>query len=140
MYKKTIFLLTVCIFILSGSIYAADDADNNQVIVYYFYGDFRCASCHKIEQYTKEAVEEFFKDALNSGELIFKQVNMDNSENRHFIDDYKLYTKSVILSLVKDGKEIKYKNLPKVWNYLGNRDQFYEYIKSEVTKYLEEAA
>ncbi|MCK4947469.1 MAG: hypothetical protein KAS46_03735 [Candidatus Aureabacteria bacterium] len=137
MYKKTLFLLTICVFIFSGLIYAAD-TDNNQVIVYYFYGDFRCASCHKIEQYTKNAVKEFFKDALNSGELIFKPVNMDNSENRYFVDAYQLYTKSVVLSLVKDGKEVKYKNLPKVWNYLGNKKQFYEYIKSEVTKYLEE--
>ena len=135
MYKKILFLLTACTFIFSGLICAADD---NQVIVYYFYGDFRCSSCHKIEQYTKEEVKEFFKDALNSGELVFKPVNMDSSENHHFVDDYQLYTKSVVLSLVKDGKEVKYKNLPKVWNYLGNKKQFYEYIESEVTKYLEE--
>ncbi|MCK5161293.1 MAG: hypothetical protein KAQ99_06930 [Candidatus Aureabacteria bacterium] len=139
MYRKTLFLLTACILIISGLIYAADAGDN-QVIVYYFYGDFRCASCHKIEQYTKKSVEEFFKDALTSGELIFKPVNMDNGENRHFVDDYQLYTKSVILSLVKDGKEVKYKNLPKVWNYLGNKKQFYEYIRSEITRYLEEAS
>jgi len=109
-----------------------------QVVVYYFHTTYRCFSCHKIEQYTKEAVEEYFKDKLTSGKLVFKPVNVDKKENKHFINDYQLYTKSVILSLVKDGKEVKYNNLAKVWHYFGNKQQFFNYIKSEVNKYLEE--
>jgi len=108
------------------------------VIVYYFHGNFRCASCHRIEQYTKEAVEQYFSDELRSGRLVFSPINVEKQGNEHFVKDYQLYTKSVVLSLVKNEAEIKHINLEKVWNYLGNKEQFFSYIKSEVEEYLGE--
>jgi len=53
------------------------------------------------------------------------------------VQDYQLYTKSVVLSLVKDGKEVKFKNLDKVWQLLRNKDKFYKYIKEETTNFLD---
>ena len=106
------------------------------VIVYYFHGNVRCPSCRKIEQYTKEAVEQYFNDELKSSKLIFKLINIEEKENKHFVKDYQLYTKSVVLSLVTDGKEVKYSNLTNIWNYLRNKQKFYDYIKDEVTEYL----
>jgi hypothetical protein len=43
-----------------------------------------------------------------------------------------------VLSLVKDGKEIKFQNLAKVWEYVGNKEKFSDYVKAEVTNYLKE--
>lgn len=108
------------------------------VMVYYFHGNFRCSNCHRIEQYTKEAIEQYFKNELDSGKLVFKIVNIDEKQNRHFTEDYQLYTRSVVVSLIKDGKEIKYKNLTEVWNYLRDKAGFLSYIKDEVNKYLKE--
>jgi acetone carboxylase gamma subunit len=48
-----------------------------------------------------------------------------------------LYTKSVVLSLVKAGKEVKWKNLDKVWHLLRDKDKFYQYIKTKVQKFLD---
>jgi hypothetical protein len=110
----------------------------NQVVAYYFHGTFRCASCLKIEQYSREAIEKYFANELKSGKLVFKVINVEEKGNEHFVNDYQLYTKSLVLSLVKDGKEIKSENLAKVWEYLGNRDKFYEYVKSNVDLYLKE--
>lgn len=110
----------------------------NGVIVYYFHGDYRCASCYEIEQRTEEAVKKFFGEEMQQGTLVYKVVNCDEEKNSHFVDDYKLYTKSVVLSLVKNRKEVKYKNLTKVWEYLDDEQQFYEYIKAEVTSFLNE--
>ncbi len=44
-----------------------------------------------------------------------------------------------ILSLVKDGKEIKWKNLDKIWEYVGNKQRFIDYVKSGVADFLKEA-
>ena len=109
-----------------------------KVIAYYFYTNYRCQSCYTIEKYTKEAIEGNFEDELTSGELVFKPVNIEEKENEHFLDDYQLYTKSVVLSLVKDGEEIKFKNLKKVWELLRNKDEFYKYIKEETKGFLDE--
>lgn len=142
---RTRFLSFILSFILSvdvggiNHVSAQDTKDEppKQVIVYYFHGNFRCFSCHRIEQYTKEAVEQYFNDELKSGKLLFKPINVEEKENQHFVKDYQLYTKSVIVSLIKGGKEVKYSNLTNVWDYLGNKQKFYDYIKNEVNKYLE---
>jgi len=110
----------------------------NQVVAYYFHGTFRCSSCLKIEQYSKEAIEKYFGNELKSGRLVFKVINVEDKGNEHYVNDYQLYTKSLILSLVKNGKETKSDNLVKVWEYLGNREKFYEYVKSNVDSYLGE--
>ncbi len=112
--------------------------NQNQVIAYYFHGNFRCSNCLKIKQYSREAIEKYFGNELKSGELVFKVINVEEKGNEHFVNDYQLYTKSLVLSLVKNGKEIKSENLVKVWEYLGNRDKFYEYVKNNIDSYLGE--
>ncbi len=112
--------------------------NQNQVIAYYFHGNFRCSNCLRIEQYSREAMEKYYGNELKSGELVFKVINVEEKGNEHYINDYQLYTKSLVLSLVKDGKEINFENLAKVWEYLGNKDKFYEYVKSNVDSYLKE--
>ena len=113
-------------------------APKSNVVAYYFHGNFRCSNCLRIEQYSKEAIEQNFKDELSSGKLVFKVINIETKGNEHFIQDYQLYTKSLVISLVKDGKEVKFDNLTKVWEFLWNRQKFYDYVKEEITKYLKE--
>lgn len=125
--------------ILSSLAEAEDNAKGTQVVAYYFHGDMRCPTCHKLEQYSKEAIEDNFKDAIKSGKLEFKIINVENKGNEHYTGDYELYTKSLILSLVKDGKEIKWKNLDKIWEYVGNKEKFIDYVKGEVAELLKEA-
>ena len=83
-------------------------------------------------------IEQNFKDELNSGKLVFKVINIETKGNEHFIQDYQLYTKSLVISMVKDGKVVKFDNLTKVWEFLWNRQKFYDYVKEEITKYLKE--
>jgi hypothetical protein len=114
-------------------------ASGNRVIAYYFHGNFRCYTCHTMEKYSKEAIEANFKDALSSGKLEFKVVNTEERGNEHYVNDYQLYTKSLVLSLIKDGKEIKSKNLTKIWDYVRNKQEFFDYVNEEVNNFLKEA-
>jgi len=108
------------------------------VIAYYFHGTFRCSTCRKLEQYSKEAIEANFNDAIASGKLEFKTVNVEDKGNEHYAKDYQLYTKSLILSLLKNGKEVKSENLSKIWEYVGNKQRFVDYVKREVADFLQE--
>lgn len=110
----------------------------NHVMAYYFHGNFRCVNCYNMEKWTKEMVEADFRNELASEKLVFRVVNTDTAENEHFMADYKLYTKSVVLALIKDGKEVRYDNLTKVWDYLRNEATFKQYVKGEIEKYLKE--
>ncbi|MCM8774834.1 MAG: nitrophenyl compound nitroreductase subunit ArsF family protein [Candidatus Omnitrophica bacterium] len=124
---------------LPSTVYAADEqAPSSKVIAYYFHGRFRCPTCYMMEQYAKEAIENNFKDALASGKLEFKVVNVEVRGNEHFINDYQLYTKALVLSLLKDGKEVKSKNLTKIWEYVRNKQRYFNYVTEEVNSLLKE--
>jgi len=118
---------------------AAEASAGGTVTVYYFHGTFRCPTCHKLEQYAQEAIERNFKDALDSGKLAFEVVNIESQGNEHYVSDYQLYTKSVVLSLTKDGKEIRSKNLDKIWEYVRNKNKYENYVRDEVAAFLQEA-
>jgi len=130
--------ILTCIGVNSEFAQAVENQPANSVIVYYFHGNFRCTNCYNMEKWTKELMETCFKDQIGSGALSFKIFNTDEKENQHFLNDYKLYTKSVVLSLVKDGKEVRYDNLAKVWDCLRSKQKFQEYVKAEIDKYLKE--
>lgn len=107
-----------------------------KLAVYYFHTTNRCYSCNMIEKLTREAIESGFKDQLDNKLLQFKSINIDLPENKHFVDDYKLYTKSVIVSTQVDGKEKNWKNLDKVWTLLRDQDKFADYIQTEIKTQL----
>ena len=109
------------------------------MVAYYFYGSFRCPTCKKFEQYSREVIDTYFKEAVSSGELEFKPINVEEKGNEHYAVDYKLYTKSLVLSLVKDGSEKKWKNLEKIWDYAGNKEKFTGYVKDNIEAMLKEA-
>ena len=89
-----------------------------------------------IEQYSKEAIEKYFASQLQNGQLTFSVINIDMPENEHFVKDYQLYTRSLIVAEFKNGKQVKWTNLEKVWNYVKDRDAFYNYVKAEIEKSL----
>lgn len=138
---KTILLVFLVVLSVSAGVavsFAADRPSSGKVIAYYFHGNARCLTCYKLEQYSKETIEANFKDELASGKLVFKVINTDENSNEHFVKDYQLYTKSLVISLVKGGKEIRSKNLVNIWDYVGNKQKFYDYVTGEITGLLKE--
>jgi hypothetical protein len=137
--RKSIAILLAAVTIISTGVFVfAQNAPNGRVIAYYFHGTFRCPTCTTMEQYSKEAIESNFKDALASGNLEFQAINVEDRGNEHFVNDYQLYTKSLILSLRKGGEERKSKNLDKIWEYARHKQKFITYVTEEVSKFLEE--
>ena len=110
--------------------------ENRMLVVYYFHGNARCPTCFKLENFAKSEVEADFSDAIKKGTLEWKTVNVEESGNEHFNNDYKLYTKSVIVSTMKDGKEISWKNLDRIWQIIHDETKYREYIKNEVAACL----
>lgn len=137
--KKLFLVILAAVAVISSAIAFAADSRSAKVMAYYFHGSLRCYTCTNMEKYSRVALDTNFKDALASGKLEFKAVNIEDQGNEHFVDDYKLYTKALILSLVKDGKEIKSKNLDKIWELARNKQKFIEYVTREVNAFMKDA-
>ena len=113
------------------------EASDSEIIAYYFHGNFRCGTCRKLEAYSKEAITKGFVDELKSGQLIWRTVNTDEKENKHFTEDFQLVTKSVVLVEYRNGKVERFKNLKLVWQLVGDEDGFIRYVRNETRTFLE---
>jgi hypothetical protein len=140
--RKTVSLLIALLFVLcSAPVTANAAAAQNDVkfIVYYFHTTGRCPTCVKMEKYTNEAMKAYFPNELKSGKIEFQVVNVETPENDHFIKDYGLYTKSVVISEVKNGKEQRWKNLDKIWTKVRDKNEFENYIRQETLDFMKGA-
>jgi len=110
--------------------------EDRKVIVFYFHGNIRCYTCKRIEQLTVKAVTEAFSDEIKKGLVELQVLNVEDPQYRHFINDYQLYTRSVVVSDFRQGKQKRWKNLQKVWELVHSEEAFEKYIKQEVQEYL----
>lgn len=107
-----------------------------RVVVYYFYTNYRCASCRKLEALAQEAVYTGFPKELQSGRVVWRTANVEEKGNEHFVEDYQLFTKSVILVTEKEGQQTAWKNLPRIWELLKDKQQYLRYIQAETRAFL----
>ena len=73
---------------------------------------------------------------MEEGKVVWRLVNLDEPANKHFIDDYQLYSKAVIVADVRGGEESRWKNLTKVWQLTNDKEAFVEYVQDEIREYL----
>ena len=84
------------------------------MVVYYCHGNQRCFTCNKIEELTKQAIEAKYAKELVDGSVVFKSVNVEEPANEHFVKEFQLTTRSVVMQ--KDGKfEMQKQKLVEVW-------------------------
>jgi hypothetical protein len=108
----------------------------HRVVAYYFHTTYRCATCRSIEAYSREAIEAAFADDIAAGRLVLKTVNIEVKGNEHFVKDYALYTKALVLVNEVRGKKPEWKNLEKVWQLVQDKPKFLRYVQDETRAYL----
>jgi hypothetical protein len=118
---------------------ASSPEGNRKVVAYYFHGRVRCVSCVKIENLSGKAIKKGFTEELKDGRLEFREVNVEEPGNRHFIDDYRLTSQSLVIVEYRDGRQIRWKNLEKVWPLLHSEKEFLPYVQEGVSSYLKGA-
>jgi hypothetical protein len=120
----------------AGEQVSTQDGVADGVVAFYFHGNVRCATCRKIEAYTDEAIHAGFAEALDNGTLTWSVVNVDEPDNKHFVEDFELVTRSVVLAEYRDGAIVRWKNLDKVWQLVRSKGGFVEYVQDEASDFL----
>ena len=138
--KRRVMLVTALLLLVGGasSVQAAGKpaAAVPRVTAYYFHTTQRCASCKKLEAWSHEAIDSAFAAPLKDGRLVWKVVNVESKGNEHFVEDYGLYTKSLVLVRESSGKPARWKNLEKIWPLLQDKKSFYKYVQDETRTML----
>jgi hypothetical protein len=79
---------------------------------------------------------EGFPEELKSGRLQFREVNVDEASNQHFIAEYQLSSQSLILVAIRDGRQVRWQNMEKVWTLLDSEREFIPYVRDGVSGFL----
>ncbi len=114
------------------------EAMASEFVAYYFHGNMRCATCRKLEAYSEEAITKGFAAELASERLQWRVVNTDEAENKHFVEDFKLVTKSLVLVEYSDGEVVRFENLKLVWKLVGDRDGFLKYVRDATRAFVDQ--
>jgi hypothetical protein len=131
-------LIAVFIFtlLLLGSTPSQSQAQG-RVMVTYFHSDVRCTTCLAFEDWSKTAVDGFAKE-LADGTLQWQVINFDQDVNQHFIKDYDLAEKSLVLVKEEDGKPVRWKNVEEFWDFDENqKEEFVSLVRNMITDYLQ---
>ena len=71
-----------------------------------------------------------FAADLEARRLEWQAVNVDEPANQHFIRDFQLYTRSVVVVDAKDPK--RFKVLDRVWQLVRDKAAFQKYVEQEI--------
>ncbi|QBF83268.1 hypothetical protein EXU30_11585 [Shewanella maritima] len=100
--------------------------------VYYFHGNARCYSCKRIEELTNKSINSGYSSQLKQQKVILNIVNLEQEGNDHYIDDFQLITRSVVVAIEQQGGVVAYSRLDRVWDLISQPEQFTQYIYQEI--------
>lgn len=110
---------------------------NEQLVVYYFHRTKRCDTCQRLEEYTKQVLDNWFADQQQSRQIVWHRANIESPDNSHFREQYELTANAVVLSKTEAGQEVEYENLDQIWNKVGNQSEFFQYIRQNIESLLD---
>ena len=110
------------------------------LVTYYFHGETRCPTCRHIEAYAREAIETGFAEELANGEVSWQVVNYESPANAHFATEYEIVAPTVVLVRTSRGQPTVWRNLSRVWNLVGEKEAFVEYVRREAVEMMDATA
>jgi len=120
--------------------FAADApaAGDRQVVAYYFHGKLRCKTCVGMEGMTADVLKTDFPAQLKDRTIDWRVVNYDAEANEHFIEDFQLVGPSLVLVELAGGRQVRYRNLDKIWQLAHEEDEFKQYVRAQITAFLKQ--
>jgi hypothetical protein len=140
--KARFCLLLILVALVSSPVASSFSADKGatsrlKLVVYYFHATQRCATCMAIESYSKEVLDTRFGAQLTLGAIQWQVVDVEQPKNRHFIQEYRLVSPSVVVVMIENGKRGRWQVLDKTWTLVRKKSEFVQYVQSNINKLLE---
>lgn len=108
----------------------------HQVVMTYFISGPRCESCQKIEALCRATAAREFPTELANHQLVFRVIDTGEPANQHYLNDYQLTSKIVILSHRLEGRETEWVAMEKVWDLLEDPAAFGAYLAAPIRTYI----
>jgi hypothetical protein len=117
----------------------AETSRPDGVTVINFHGAKRCRTCIGIGNLARKTLDEEFAAEEQSGKVHWQHINYDEPANAHYVKDYELVSSTVLVTLWKDGKQVKWTRLDGVWDHVGDEPTFRAYVAKGVRDLLNQS-
>jgi hypothetical protein len=125
-----------------------DDGDGDQAViglpadgvaVYYFHGTKRCQTCNRMEALADRVITERFGDRRHDGTVVFRSIDLESAGNGHFVDDFALVNRVVVMVPRRGGEDLPFRRLDEVWERIADADAYQDYIAENLAACLRDA-
>ena len=114
----------------------ASASPESVIKVFYFHRRFRCPECIKVENAVHKALETHFPGELKEGRVVWQVVDVSAQENQHYLTDYNFMYNTVMVVEERSGKDVRFKNLEKIYEIFEDEEATGKFIRGEVREYL----
>ena len=115
---------------------AGDALPADGVVVYYFHGNKRCLTCKKMEALADEVIRDRFGERLGDGSVVFRVVDLETDATRHFIADFELVNKAVVMVERRGGEDLAWRRLDAIWEKIADDEAYSDYIAENLAACL----
>ena len=127
-----IIMLTACNTQSKKDTTASLNESISKIEVFDFHSTHRCMTCNAIEKNTKFTLNTYFSKELKADKVTFQVINVDEKENEKIAEKFEASGTSLILNVIKNGKETQI-NLTDFAFMNGNdQDVFSKELKSKI--------
>lgn len=133
-------VIAVLVIISWGSPKPSQIAINNQtadkVEVFLFHATQRCPTCIRIGQLAKATAKERFSEQIKSGEIEFREINIDFPENKSLAEKFQAGGSALFINAIKDGQN-NIEEDTMVWQLAGgDAAKFKNYLSNKIWSLL----
>jgi thiol-disulfide isomerase/thioredoxin len=114
---------------------SAADKPADRVVAIYFHRTERCPTCKKMGSYSEEAVKKAFAKQIKDGTVEFFYIDYQNKKNAALKKGYKVTDPALIVAKIVDNKVKAFKDLPDIWEKVGDKPAFMKYVQANVEAY-----
>ena len=115
-----------------------ENREGNPVLVYFIHGRAKCPTCDLILAHTRSALETSFSKETGNGSLVLVPVDVEKPGNENFMEDFELFTTSVVLFSRNTAGQEQWKNLSRAWELAEDGESFKAYFTGELRRFLQE--
>lgn len=105
-----------------------------KVEVYYFHFTRRCSACVAIEEEAQKALSQYFPEELKTGIIVFKSINIDESNSKALVEKYKIGGQALIVISGSNRADLTQQSFMYAQS---NPDKFKQIIKSTIDPFIE---
>lgn len=103
------------------------------LLVVHFHNTVQCSCCINVGDFSKIALEKYFKELYQKNNIIFRECNLD--EDSITANRYKVFHSTLVFNKIIKKKDY-FKEMEWVWDLCENKDKFVKKFQVELKNFI----